>query len=92
MFTLKFYSHDNSRTRIYEAESLTVLRFDGNHEITLHQRVGDDFRVDLSKDIDNREAGWPPVYDNVIIENANGKTTEIIYSESALNVPIPKAA
>lgn len=76
MFTLKFYTNDLALTRIFEAESLTILRFDGASEITLHQRVGDDFRIDVSSA--TPAEGCPRVFQKAIIENSNGKTTEII--------------
>lgn len=78
MFTLKFYSHDLGRVRIFEAESLTILRDDGSSEITLHQKQGPDFRVDVSSETERGEYE-PPAFASVIIENANGKTTEIIH-------------
>lgn len=86
MFTIKFYSADGLRQVIKEAESFTILRSpiggDGGAEITLHQKNhADDCRVDIAEDGPNgpiRKDGWPPVYGKAIIENAAGRTTEII--------------
>jgi hypothetical protein len=86
MFTIKLYSSDPNnaspyRQRILTADSFTVLRdpADGAAEITLHNASGD-VRYDVrSVDPDKpREPGWPDVYQKAIIENAAGKTTEII--------------
>lgn len=83
MFTAKFYSGDGSRQIIREAESFTILRDEsGGAEITLHQKnSADDCRIDVADDGPNgpkRCEGWPMVYGKVIIENAAGRTTEII--------------
>lgn len=91
MFTIKFYSEDGCRQRIYEAQSFTILRapkdstgpgpaWTVDAEITLHQKSqGEDFRVDIGHDIKgNRPLLWPPLYQKAIIENASGRTTEII--------------
>lgn len=81
MFTAKFYSHDGCRQIIKEAESFTILRSpiggDGGAEITLHQKNGDSCRIDIVEDLPRPE-GWPPVFGKAIIENAAGRTTEII--------------
>jgi hypothetical protein len=81
MFTIKLYDADNFRQRILEAESFTVLRMtDGTVEITLHgmRRDGDlcDNRFDLRPGL---QAGGADDWSKAIIENASGKTTEIIY-------------
>ena len=91
MFTIKFYSGDGSRQRIFEAESFTILRapqdatpaaspgmVDGiDAEITIHQKHGD-FRIDVGHTLKPRDSHWPPVFQKAIIENAGGRTTEII--------------
>jgi len=91
MFTLKFYRFDGSRTRILSADFITILR-DGNlnAEITLHRNVGEDIRVDIGPE-EERPDGWPAVYQRVIIENAAGKTTEIINAGPAYRAPAPVA-
>lgn len=67
MFTVKTYSNDGFRECLYSAQSLTILRHGTIVEITLHQKnSSDDSRVDI---VDSGKA---------IIENAAGKTTEII--------------
>jgi hypothetical protein len=78
MFTIKLYSDDGYRIIVKSAESFTILRSeDGEAEITLHQRnPGDDCRIDIKSG--NPAPGWPPVFAKAIIENAAGKTTEII--------------
>lgn len=91
MFTLKFYSADGCRMRVVSAESLTILKSSDNSdaEITLHQKnPADDFRVDIVPQNTVRAIGWPPDYQKAIIENASGRTTEIICASPAL----PKAA
>lgn len=81
MFTLKFYSTCENRCRIKMADDITIMRgFDGSDaEITLHYRDGNrDHRIDIAHQDVARPEGWPPAYQKVIIENAAGKTTEII--------------
>lgn len=89
MFTIKFYSGDGCRQRILSAESFTVLRnpigtdsdgSDGGAEITLHMKnPGEDMRIDVRADVGKPSTiGYPPVYQKAIIENAAGRTTEII--------------
>lgn len=75
MFTIKVY--EGLKQRIYAAESFTILRGDnGEAEITVHTKDSrDDFRLDV------RHAGLDEparVFDKAIIENAAGKTTEVI--------------
>ncbi len=81
MFTAKFYSADGFRQVIKEAESFTVLRSeDGCAEITLHHKnPADDHKIDIAEDgRPARGAGWPPCFAKAIIENAAGRTTEIV--------------
>lgn len=82
MFTIKFYSDDGFRQRILEADSFTILRGrDGSAEITLHQKSGDDSsRIDIRGANGGPEKEGPPFYQRAIIENAAGKTTEMIGS------------
>lgn len=92
MFTIKFYSHEGGRQRIEAADSFTILRMDqvGGAEITLHRKnPSDDIRVDIGP---HRNCvpvgGWPnDVFQKAIIENAAGRTTEIISLQ-----PAPAAA
>lgn len=80
MFTVKLYTDNGLRQRILSAESFTILHDkDGaGHEITLHQKNGnDDSRYDIKADCPVPD-GFPPRFQKAIIENANGKTTEII--------------
>jgi hypothetical protein len=78
MFTIKFYGDGGFRQVIKEAESFTILRDeDGCAEITLHQKAGiDDARIDISDS--PRPIDAPPAFAKAIIENAAGRTTEII--------------
>lgn len=84
MFTIKFYSttSPNSpagyRQKILQADSFTILRMDdGTAEITLHQKDhAEDRRFDINGD--PAQDGWPPRFESAIIENAAGKTTEMI--------------
>ena len=85
MFTLKFYSDDGRRSRIVSADMLTILRTDLGAEVTLHQKDGNDFRVDVT--LEARKADEPRAYEKVIIENERGQTTEIIRA-----LPVPVAA
>lgn len=96
MFTIKFYSNDGFRQVIKEAESFTILRSrpggDGGAEITMHQKNGESRRFDIADDGPNgpkRGDGWPPCFGKAIIENAAGRTTEII---ALLPFPEAKAA
>lgn len=79
MFTIKFYSDNGYRQRILEAESFTVLRgaSDGA-EITMHQKSGEGLRLDILPTTAPVIEGHPPFYQKAIIENAAGRTTEII--------------
>ena len=83
MFTIKFYSSDGYRQRIYEAESFSILRpvndLSGvQAEITMHGVAGDDpwLRIDIGPDEVPHDG--PQRYGKAIIENRNGKTTEIV--------------
>lgn len=80
MFTIKFYScsKGGSRQVIKQAESLTILRADdGTAEITLHQKNPEDScRIDINSA--PAPEGWPARFESAIIENAAGKTTEMI--------------
>lgn len=89
MFTIKFYSSDGFRQVIREADSFTILRnSQGTAEITLHQKsAGESCRIDIDDDNKPRDAGWPPAFGKAIIENAAGRTTEIIVLR-----PLPAAA
>jgi hypothetical protein len=86
MFTIKLYADQGYRQRIIEAESFTLLRpSDGSVEITLHGVRLNGEMMDCRFDL-----GAPPRADNLpwdkaIIENAHGKTTEIIYSDDAFS-------
>lgn len=79
MFTVKFYSDDGYRQLIRSAESLTILKGEGDEaEITLHQRnQSEDSRIDIKHDV-LRDPSWPQVFAKAIIENAAGRTTQII--------------
>jgi hypothetical protein len=87
MFTIKFYSGDGCRQIIREAESFTILRTPPEctdpkgAEITLHQKSGESCRIDIADDGPSgpkRAEGWPPIFAKAIIENAAGRTTEIV--------------
>ena len=90
MFTIKFYSDDGCRQVIKSAESFTILRAPdmcSDAEITLHQKSqADDCRIDIVPAGTERLEGWPPTYQTAIIENALGKTTEIIKAGPALKM------
>ncbi len=85
MFTIKFYRDGGHYQRIYEADFFTVLRemhdepsatFLKAAEITLHRKSGDDIRCDVGHSIGHGPSGGR--WDKCIIENAAGRTTEII--------------
>lgn len=82
MFTIKFYSLDGNRQIIEQADSITILRDDlGRAEITLHRKNGEDLRRDINDDGSVGVAfgySGPPCFGSAIIEDAAGKTTEII--------------
>lgn len=82
MFTIKFYSADGYRQIIKEAESFTILRGeDGSSaEITLHQKnQSEDSRIDIKYDLPPDIAPiMPATFAKAIIENAAGRTTEVI--------------
>ena len=91
MFTIKLYSDNGYRQKILSAESFTILRGGSGPggdeaEITLHQKnQNDDVRYDIkpSAPLPNDYAG-PVIYQRAIIENAAGKTTEIIQLRPSL--------
>lgn len=81
MFTIKLYK-DNSYKRIYEAESFTILNESyltepkkSWSEITAHFKDGEGLRFDVGPSPYIPSGGC---WDKAIIENAFGKTTEII--------------
>lgn len=77
MFTIKLYA--GWRTAIYAADFLTILRDDEGAEITLHRKSGDDIRFDVCPDVGKPIiVGEPARFTKAIIENAVGKTSEII--------------
>lgn len=80
MFTIKLYSEDGYRSVIKSAESFTILREGGEAEITLHQRnPAEDSRVDIRhSEKSNRAPEFPPSFGKAIIENAAGRTTEMV--------------
>lgn len=79
MFTIKFYT-DQGRQIIREAESFTILHGnDGSAEITLHQaNPAHDCLIHIDSSDTKRPEGWAPLFQKAIIENAAGKTTQII--------------
>lgn len=85
MFTAKFYTR-TGRCVIHEAESFTILGDAEGHEVTLHRANGDDIRLDLNDDPESPE-NWPARYQRLVIENANGKTTEMITTPKAMGQP-----
>jgi len=95
MFTIKLYMGGGWRQRIYEAESFTVLReyeseitggpLGGHAEITAHLKGGESIRFDIG-DSPYEPAGGK--WEKAIIENAAGRTTEIIGN----HIPQPRAA
>lgn len=91
MFTVKLYQ--NEKSRILEAESFTIVRTTIGAEITLHQKdPAKDARYDVgSTKGDNEPTDY---YDRAIIENMNGKTTEMIsaipiHRDHFVNAPEP---
>lgn len=80
MFTLKLYQAD--KIRIVECESVTVYRWaNGAAQVTLHQKPGGFDSVACVGDPPPMAADGSMVYDRAIVENASGKTTEMIYPE-----------
>ena len=78
MFTIKLYC--GSRIRILSAESFTILGnpIDG-WEITLHQKnQSDDVRYDIGDASLKRDSSMPILFESAIIENSQGKTTQIL--------------
>jgi len=83
MFTIKLYV--GSKSRIYEAESFTVLRCNQGStdgpcydwaEVTAHNIPGcDSLRFDIGPSPYEPSGGN---YDRAIIENSAGRTTEMI--------------
>ncbi len=87
MFTVKFYEADGFRQRIFEADSVTVLRPGDTSdsptaEITLHMKGGD-VRFDIGGEVLEGTSGLapPPRFQKAIIENSAGRTTEIVVAQ-----------
>ena len=84
MFTIKLYAENYGRQVIKTAESFTILRTVDSGgwiaEITLHQKdPGLDSRVDVNaQPLPEGDTYSAPRFEKAIIENASGKTTEII--------------
>lgn len=94
MFTIKFYSGDGCRQIIREAESFTILRSPSGSvhditEVTLHQKGGEGCRIDVGDECAEREEGWPALFAKAIIENASGRTTEMIGRWNPAKAPAP---
>lgn len=89
MFTIKFYGDGGFRQRILEAESFTILRHgaDGGAEITMHQKNGEGLRFDIRPKDTPVTGSHPPFYQKAIIENAAGRTTEIVTLQSMPRYP-----
>lgn len=83
MFTIKLYGASGCRQRILEAESFTILRppvednGDVEAEITLHQKSGN-IRYDIARVLPGVGYEGPERFERAIVENAAGKTTEMI--------------
>lgn len=94
MFTIKLYSDNAARRRIYEADDFTILRFAPDVqvagpqwvEVTAHRKSGDDFRFDIGASPYEPAGG---VWERLIIENAAGRTTEIIGYHAGPPPPAP---
>lgn len=82
MFTIKLYRDGGYSQRILEAEGFSIIRPQGGGaEIMLHRPLGPngeyrDERFDVSAQEPPNDQG--PYYERAIIENAMGKTTEIV--------------
>lgn len=88
MFTIKLYADLGARMRIHAADDFTILSvlekdtpMGGEWvEITAHRKIGVDIRFDIGPSPYTPEGG---VWDKAIIENAMGRTTEIIDMQPA---------
>lgn len=76
MFTIKLYTHDNSR-RIYAAHSFSILETRDGYEITAHTEDGQDWRADIGPDAP-RPVGSPHLYAYAYIVNAQGQTVDTL--------------
>ena len=81
MFTLKFYKYAKEsigeRIVIRQAENITILRDTDGAEITMHTSSGDQ-RLDVGFHNTVRPECFPDCFDRLIVENAAGKTSEIV--------------
>lgn len=90
MFTIKLYKYDGTNTRIYEAESFSVLRSPSNRapwwaEITAHMKdASAGIRFDVGDSPYQPSGG---IWEKAIIENAGGRTTEIIGNDVPYRAP-----
>jgi len=77
MFTLKLYQAD--KLRIVECVSVTVYRWEnGSAQVTIHEKIPGFDTVACVGDPPVMAGDGSPIYDRAILENAAGKTTEII--------------
>ncbi|MDE2096519.1 MAG: hypothetical protein KGL39_04675 [Patescibacteria group bacterium] len=84
MFTVKAYRRDN--VTLYHAERICVSysRDKSYAEVLIARKIGGEFEFIEVGNIKHRreqpsDAVQPLPYENVIVENSSGKTTEIIY-------------
>lgn len=75
MFTVKVYRNDNMQVSFYEARSVETVT-DGDTLVLMNQDTGEQPYIRVTSADDDRNPDRPA--DMVVIENALGKTTEVI--------------
>jgi len=99
MFTIKLYKYDGANQKVFAAESFSILRgrnsgsTDGPcsswSEITAHMKNQNDaVRFDIGDSPYQPSGG---VWERAIIENAAGRTTEIIGADQPYKAPVAQA-
>lgn len=75
MFTVKVYRNDNMSVSFYEARSVETVT-DGDTLVLMNQDSGEQPFIRISSEDDATKTDRPA--DMVVIENALGKTTEVL--------------
>ena len=95
MFTIKLYENGQPSTpkRIISAESFTIDDVAGTKQVVIHQPGGQSTLAAIKAQGEEGES----FYIRAIIENASGKTCEVIVGNKPLrdlfeNAPAPKEA
>lgn len=95
MFTIKLYTDapsNHGTAFIASADKVTIYRYSttGSAQISAHRKNGDDecFWVGAP---DHGLPNGTRIFDHAIIENANGRTTEIVHQIPSFEPAVPSS-